>query len=169
MPPYFDSFDGFHRSTGPGIKLLGGTLSKDLDYNHSFIEQRVDKCVESMQLVLNLKDPQLCLLLLRACEMMPKLVFTWRTMHPIFLEDAINTLDSSIMDTLRLISVGDGPSFGDFQLSLASLPISKGGLGILLASDVANYTFVGYGHAFASKFYSWASNIISSSEIQVCS
>jgi hypothetical protein len=141
MPPYFDSFDGFHRSTGPGIKLLGGTLSKDLDYNHSFIEQRVDKCVESMQLVLNLKDPQLCLLLLRACEMMPKLVFTWRTMHPIFLEDAINTLDSSIMDTLRLISVGDGPSFGDFQLSLASLPISKGGLGILLASDVANYTF----------------------------
>jgi hypothetical protein len=50
-------------------------------------------------------------------------------------------LDEVVASTLREIVVSGGPHFGDFQLSLSTLPVAMGGLGIPLPSDVASYAY----------------------------
>jgi hypothetical protein len=72
---------------------------------------------------------------------MPKLTYCWRTTHQRSLGSAATLLDKTIESTLRDIVVAGGPHFGDFQLSLSTLPVSMGGLGIFLASDVAAYAY----------------------------
>jgi hypothetical protein len=73
---------------------------------------------------------------------MPKMTYCWRTTSPQFLGEAVSELDQVLLSALRQITVGDGPRFGDFQLQLSSLPVSFGGLGIQLPSDVAKFAFV---------------------------
>ena len=87
--------------------------------------------------MMELDDPQLCLLLLRACEGMKKLNYCWRTVHPSLITDAIDSMEQAIINTLREICVAGGPGFGNFQVDLAALPIDLNGLGIALPSDVA--------------------------------
>ena len=89
-----------------------------------------------MNRLLELKDPQLCLMLLRSCEGMPKLVYCWRTIPPEFLHECSARFHDNIKDALRQIIVGDGPHFGEFQTHLSSLPVSLGGLGIHSPSSV---------------------------------
>jgi hypothetical protein len=89
-----------------------------------------------------IKDSQLCLLLLRACEGMTKLMYCWRTVQPNYLTEIANSFDKEISDALRTIVTSDGPHFGKFQLLLSSLPVSLGGLGIPLPSDTLQFAYV---------------------------
>ena len=91
-----------------------------------------------------IKDPQLCLLLLRACEGMTKLMYCWRTIPPNYLTEIANSFDKEISDALLTIVTSDGPHFGKFQLLLSSLPVSLGGLRIPLPSDTLQFAYVDF-------------------------
>jgi hypothetical protein len=90
----------------------------------------------------DLIDPQVALLLLRSCLGMAKLVYCWRTTEPAALDAASSVLTAALTSVLRWIVVGDGPRFGPFQLQLASLPVTSGGLGITLPDDLTKYAFL---------------------------
>jgi hypothetical protein len=96
IPHNFDMFSNFHRTLGLGVELLGGALSKSYEYVVEVVMKRVNKCVVSAQMMMALQDPQLCLLLLRACELMPKLMYCWRTTHPSHLGTAAKGLDEVV-------------------------------------------------------------------------
>ena len=134
-------FQGMSHSQDDGVELLGGAVSVSHEFSSTVVSKRVDKCIETMHRMLDLRDPQLCLMLLRACEGMPKLVYSWRTTPPEFLDEATPRFDQEILQALRWIVVGDGPHFGAFQQGLASLPASMGGLGISLPSDLKCFTY----------------------------
>jgi len=102
-----------------------------------------------MTRLLELQDPQLCLMLLRCCEGMPKLVYCWRTIPPQFLVGLSDIFHEEIRKALRKIIVGDGPQFGEFQSQLSSLPVSLGGLGIYSPSHILS---VAYPASFLSCF-----------------
>jgi hypothetical protein len=142
MPRNFGGFGAFQRSTGLGVELLGGAVSTSHEFIEDVVMKRVNKCIASVHVMMTLQDPQLCLLLLRACEMMPKLIYCWRTTHPCHLASACRVLDDTVKSTLRDIIVSGGPHFGEFQLSLATLPVAMGGLGVPLPSDVVSYAYV---------------------------
>jgi len=91
--------------------------------------------------MLDLNDPQLCLLLLRSCEGMPKLVYFWRTCPPEVLVDQARRLEDEILLTLRWIVVGDGPYFSDFHRTLATLPLACGGLGVTKPTDMLKFAY----------------------------
>jgi hypothetical protein len=91
--------------------------------------------------MLELNDPQLCLLLLRSCEGMPKLVYSWRTLPPEYLQGAATRFEAELVEALRWIVAGDGPHFGPFQRRLATLPVSMGGLGIAMPSDLLHFCY----------------------------
>ena len=68
-------------------------------------------------------------------------MYSWRSTPPEFLEEAACRFDREVLQALRWITVGDGPHFGTFHQRLATLPVSMGGLGILLPSDLRCFTF----------------------------
>jgi len=132
-----DLFPAIQCSTEDGVEILGGVISESQLYIQRIFKKRVMKCIESIDIMMELDDPQLCLLLLRACEGMKKLNYCWRTVHPSLITDAIDSMEQAIINTLREICVAGGPGFGNFQVELAALPIDLNGLGIALPSDVA--------------------------------
>jgi hypothetical protein len=75
-------FDDLCLTREDGVELLGGAVSTSAAFYASVIDKRVDKCIMTMRRMMELDDPQLCLLLLRSCEGMPKLVYSWRTIPP---------------------------------------------------------------------------------------
>jgi hypothetical protein len=135
-------FGEYHCSLEPGVELLGGAVSESPEFIQRVVDKRVDKCIESLHRMMALEDPQLCLLLLRACEGMPKLMYCWRTVCPDYLQEPSERFEKELIDALRKITVLDGPHFGAFQVSLSTLPVSLGGLGIQLPSDILNFAFV---------------------------
>jgi hypothetical protein len=134
-------FDDLSHTAEDGVELLGGAISTSPAFYGTVIAKRVEKCIATMHRMLELDDPQLCLMLLRSCEGMPKLVYSWRTIPPEFLSDAASRFERAVMDALRWIVVGDGPHFGGFSQRLATLPVSMGGLGILLPSDLLHFAY----------------------------
>ena len=48
---------------------------------------------------------------------------------------------AEITEALRAITVADGPHLGGFQVRLATLPVSMGGLGIYLPADITNFAY----------------------------
>ena len=135
-------FGNITHCTDEGVELLGGAVSSSHTFVSSVIKKRVDKCIETLDRMMALADPQLCLLLLRACEGMPKLVYSWRTTPPEFLSEQAPRFDQEVLDALRWIVVGDGAHFNSFSRRLATLPVTLGGLGIQLPSDLRKFTFV---------------------------
>jgi hypothetical protein len=134
-------FNDLSHASENGIELLGGAVSTSAPFVASVVQKRVDKCIASLRHMLDLKDPQLCLLLLRACEGMPKLVYAWRTTPPDMLQEAAALFEGEIIEALRWIVVADGPHFSGFHRRLATLPVSLGGLGISLPSDSLQFAF----------------------------
>ncbi|GKC38925.1 putative reverse transcriptase domain-containing protein [Tanacetum coccineum] len=65
-----------------GVKLLGGPVSVDFDFNSGLVLKRVSKSIELMDVIAKLNDPQCELLLLRACAGISKLYFAMRTCSP---------------------------------------------------------------------------------------
>jgi hypothetical protein len=134
-------FDRYQCPQSDGVELLGGAVSVSSAFIVEVASKRVDKCVSSLHRMLALEDPQLCLMLLRACEGMPKLMYTWRTIHPQYLHEPAMHFEDELIAALRRILVADGPHFGDFQVRLSTLPVSLGGLGIQLPSDILHFAF----------------------------
>jgi hypothetical protein len=139
----YDLFPTIIRSSANGVKLLGGAVSLTDSFFEEVAAERVRKAIESIDTMMELDDPQLCLMLLRACEGMKKLNYCWRTIEPRILRGLGAVMDSSTVNALRRICVADGPGFGDFQAMLASLPVTQcGGLGISLASDTSKFAYI---------------------------
>jgi Reverse transcriptase (RNA-dependent DNA polymerase) len=128
-------------STEEGIELLGCAVSRSPVFIDRVVSKRIDKCIASLHRMLELEDPQLCLMLLRACEGMPKLMYCWRCVSPQYLGDQATRFEVEVLAALRRILVADGPHFGSLQKRLASLPVSLGGLGIHLPSDFLRFSY----------------------------
>jgi hypothetical protein len=101
-----------------------------------------------MGAVAKINDPQCELLLLRACAGISKLYFAMRACFPRVFERAQISFDVALRSTLERMVTASGPSFGDWQWRLATLPFAFGGLGVYSAGDVVNYAFL------ASRFQS---------------
>ena len=139
----YDLFPTIVRSSADGVKLLGGAVSLTDSFFEIVAAERVRKAIESIEIMMELDDPQLCLMLLRACEGMKKLNYCWRTIDPRILRGLAAVMDNATINALRRICVADGPGFGDFQAMLASLPVTDcGGLGVSLASDISKFAYV---------------------------
>ncbi|GJW46509.1 hypothetical protein Tco_0078155 [Tanacetum coccineum] len=109
-------FPVYIRRPSLGVKLLGGTVSRDADFISGLDMRRAANAVDLMSLLPQLHDPQSELLLLRSCI--------------------------GLRGSIENIMVCGGPFFGDLQWSLATLPIRFGGLGLYSAKVVSSYAFV---------------------------
>ena len=136
------SLDGWNISNEVGVTLLGGSVSKDPSFVNSAASRWALKCQQSIDLMMQLRDPQLQLLLLRACVGSPKVIHLLRSSPPCFIRPALVQMESSLLESLRSIIVGDGPWFGEFQFALSTLPISCSGLGVYNPVDVSKFAFV---------------------------
>jgi hypothetical protein len=139
-----DSIKGlavYHQDTG--IPLLGGSVTRDVQYAAAVAMERAEKCIEGIKKLRGLDDPQVCLLLLRACLGMPKLNYCWRTTPTEALHKATAAVDKALTEALRHIVGQDlAERFGSFQDDLSSLPLHLGGLGITRAKDIICYTYL---------------------------
>jgi hypothetical protein len=142
-------FSDLNYDTGQGVELLGGALSSSPDFIRDVVNKRVEKTISSMKLLEEVKDPQLCLLLLRACEGMPKLNYAWRTTDPKHLLSCSKLMDQQLRKSLETVVGANGPNFGKFQTQLATMPASLGGLGLQLPSDVLKFAYL------SSRLSSW--------------
>ena len=123
-------------SNDSGVELLGGALSIDNIYLGTVAKKRVNKAIEQIHLLLQIDDPQICLLLLRQCLGTNKLTYCFRTMPPEALEEPVALFREVLTDALRTIVVNNGSRMGEFHMMLASLPVSLSGLGITMPEDV---------------------------------
>eukprot|EP01036_Dinobryon_divergens_P031419 gene31419-40813_t len=126
----------------PGVSLLGGIISKDPDFFLHNALLRVQKWRSNVELLSQFSDPQLQLLLLRACMGAPKLNYLLRTVAPSLIVPALAEMKHILFLTLRELCVGIKDGFETFQFDLASLRIKDGGLGILNPLDISKYAYV---------------------------
>ncbi|GJS40576.1 putative reverse transcriptase domain-containing protein [Tanacetum coccineum] len=124
------------------VKLLGGAVSRDANFISGLAVRRAANVVDLMSLLPQLHDQQSKLLLLRSCMGIVKLFFGLRTCQPVHMEKAALFFDKGLRGSVENIVVCEGPFFGDFQWSLASLPIQFGGLGLYSAKVGSSYAFV---------------------------
>jgi len=125
-----------------GVKLLGGSVSRDKGFIEGLAMKRASRTAKLMHLLLQLRDPQSELLLLRSCMGIAKLFFGLRTCQPIHMEEAAMLFVKELREAVEDIVVGGGPFFGDLQRRFASLPIGFGGLGLYSALEASSYAFV---------------------------
>ena len=126
-------------SSEAGIELLGGAVSANYKYHAQIAQSRVEKAKQSIKLMMELKDPQLCLMLLRSCLGMVKLNYAWRCTPPQAIRTVAEDFEKFLANILTEIVVNHGPGFGPFQLHMASLPTNMGGLGITLPTDTLHF------------------------------
>ena len=125
-----------------GVPLLGSAVSVDPNYLNAIAMKRFQKWKESIHLLMELKAPQLELMLLRACAGAPKLMYLIRSLPPHLLQPSLLDMESLLLTTLRQILVEQGSLFGSFQFTLATLPISHSGLGIYNPRDISMFAYV---------------------------
>ena len=98
-------FPLYNCSYESGVELLGSSVSLSAAFIQSIVNKRVNKCTDSLHKFMMIKDPQLCLLLLRACEGMTKLMYCWRTVQPNYLTEIAHSFDKEISNALRTRSI----------------------------------------------------------------
>ena len=135
----WDPSDSCPASFSPGIELLGGCIATTQAYAGAVAAKRVEKFSSAVNTMLKIKDPQLCLLLLRSCVGMPKLNYCWRVNSPSALCAAAGQADTVIVDALTSIICNGLKLAGNFAVQLASLPVALSGLGVSLPSDVLKF------------------------------
>ncbi|GKA33126.1 hypothetical protein Tco_0719493 [Tanacetum coccineum] len=100
------------RSPSLGVKLLGGAVSRDVNFISGMSIRRATKVVDLISLLPQLHDPQ-------------TLFF-----------------DKGLRGSIKNIVVCGGPFFGNLQRILASLSICLGGLGLYSEKVASSYAFV---------------------------
>ncbi|XP_026456101.1 uncharacterized protein LOC113357055 isoform X2 [Papaver somniferum] len=125
-----------------GVKLLGGPVSLDAQFNGDLVVGRVRKTIALIDAVEKLEDPQGELLLFRNCASVSRLYFTLRTTRPEFISEAQDLFDTRLVQFLRHIITGDGPGYGLLQQRLSTLPFRHGGLGVYTMQDTKHYCFL---------------------------
>lgn len=90
----------------------------------------------------SLQDPHCQLLLLRASLGSPKIQYSLRTAPPGRISSSIEKFDWAARAALENILGFGGQGFGDLHWRLAGLPCRLGGLGVLHASDLSQFSFL---------------------------
>ena len=137
-------------------ELLGAPLHMD------GVDKPVLKCIDFLkQMSINLEklDYHEALFLLKNCLSMPKMTYLLRT-APCFASRKLAQYDSVLRSTLeKVLNI----SLSDVQWNRATLPVSKGGLGLRRTVDVALPAFIASNHstaALSTKIFPCPSNAL---------
>ncbi|XP_026391994.1 uncharacterized protein LOC113287446 [Papaver somniferum] len=125
-----------------GVKMLGGTVSCNLQFCSDLVKHKIDKTLQLMESVKQLHDPQSEFLLLRSCAGVSNLYFNMRTTQPDSLQQIISSYDRPLVQFLQHIVIRDGAGFGLIQQRIAMLPMKDGGLGVHTMEDTRKYCFL---------------------------
>ena len=136
------SSDPLHRNIPPassaGFELLGAPLGTD-----SFIEgslrRRTDRIAEIIDKLHLIDNPQLEYCVLRSCLSLPRFDFAARTTHPDLHASSMCRFDNLLRESVGSLL---GHHLDDRQWDQASLPVSKGGLGLRRASLHSSGSYV---------------------------
>ena len=131
-------------SLEPGVKLLGGAVSKDLSFLSRIANLRSNKVISILDVIATIPDPQIQLLLIRYCGGVSRMQFCFRVLPPAACQEAAALLSSVIFKNLCKIITGHPTHtlFGDFQRQLISMPLSLGGFGIYSPVDVILFAYL---------------------------
>lgn len=122
-----------------GVELLGGCVAIDSSFMSTTAEKRVVKLNTAIDVMLQIGDPQLCLLLLRSCIGQPKLNYCWRVMPAPVLYGIAARCDTIIIKTLNAILAWEGEYIDEFTFDLATLSVALSGSGVDRPSHVLEY------------------------------
>eukprot|EP00884_Botryococcus_braunii_P008719 jgi/Botrbrau1/17849/Bobra.0127s0089.1 len=89
-----------------------------------------------------LVNPQVELVLLRACMGLCRMVHVLRCSPTRAVAEGVAVFDDALHSFLRHIVVAGGPGFGSLPAEIAALPLSTGGLGIVRAEDILPVAFL---------------------------
>ena len=122
-----------------GILHLGAPLG-DEAFMRDAVADRVRKAGAVMDKLVSLKDPHCEFVLLRSCFSLPKVSYSLRTTPPTpALLDMWQIFDDHVRSTLSRIL---GSNLDDTSWLQATLPTSKCGLGLRIASSHASSAFL---------------------------
>ena len=141
LPP---SLSGFSRGPLHAFITLGAPIGPP-DYCTEVISAKVDKSRRLLTALGKCPDPQIGLSLLRHCGSFCRMAFFTRTVSPSHCSVPFQVFDSLVMATLSALIGSALPP--DAQL-LASLPLKKGGMGLLSSSRLHA---LGYASSIASS------------------
>jgi hypothetical protein len=110
------------------VRLLGGPLSPSRGFVSAFVGTKAIEVARTMARLAILDDPQVELLLLRACMGLCRMVHVLRCSPRSADLQGVAVFDTELESTLRRIVVGEGAGFGHLQAEIAALPMSGGGL-----------------------------------------
>lgn len=125
-----------------GVKLLGGSVILDAQFNKDLVVSRVRKTIALIDAVEKLEDPQGELLLFRNCTGVSRLYFTLRKTKPDFLQETQDLFDARLFQFLRHIITGDVPGYRFLQKRLSTFPFKHGGMGVYTIQDTKHYCFL---------------------------
>eukprot|EP00884_Botryococcus_braunii_P022983 jgi/Botrbrau1/9369/Bobra.354_2s0024.1 len=125
-----------------GVRLLGGPLSASRVFVSAFAGDKAIEVARTMDRLALLDDPQVELLLLRACMGLCRMVHVLRCSPTRAVAEGVAAFDDALHSSLRHIVVAGGPGFGSLQAEIAALPLSAGGLGIVRVEDILPVAFL---------------------------
>jgi hypothetical protein len=128
-------------ASGPSIPLLGGLLSTDVHSFTSFFRSKISIYQSHLEVLTQLHDPQLELLLIRACLGASKFNYLLRITPPSLISQALDELEAMHYNAIHRILVDNHPGFQQFHFSLATLPIRLGGLGLSNPRDISHFAY----------------------------
>ena len=121
-----------------GFTLLGCPIGPP-SFCETTMMKRLKKLQEALDMLPDMKDSQMEATLLRSCLALPKVAFILRTTPPSHIAEAIRAFDNSMRDALADLAGGPLPEWAWLK---ASLPSSRGGLGIRRASLHAHGSYI---------------------------
>ena len=110
-----------------------------LPFYDDALQVRVSKIKETLEILHDLKDSQLKTTLLRSCLALPKVSYALQTCPPSYIANATRDFNTAIRETLEAIL--GGPCH-EWAWQKASLPSSRGGINLRLASLHAPAAFI---------------------------
>ena len=122
-----------------GISVLGCPIGAQNFCEETF-QKRVDKIKPSLSVLRDLEDSQLEITLLRSCLTLPKVNITLRACPLSHIRNTADRFDSAIRGALD--GIGARAHISEYSLK-ASLPCSKGGLGLRSVVKRAPAVFLG--------------------------
>ena len=129
-------------TTSEGFTLLGSPIGPST-FCEGSVSRRIHKVQEIVARLNDLEDSQSECTLLRSCLALPKLAHVLRTCPPSLIPKALGSFDNLMRGALSDVAGGPIP---DWSWLKASLPSSRGGLNLRLASLHAPAAYIGSLH-----------------------